>query len=34
MNIFKEKLNLAAIVNKVTQTSGVVQERQFFQLAG
>ena len=33
-DIFKEKLNLVAIIDKVTQTTRVVQERQLFQLAG
>src|SRR5579864_385975 len=33
-DVFKEELNLAAVVSKVTQATDVVQKRQFFQLAG
>jgi hypothetical protein len=33
-DILKEKLNLATIIDKVSQTARVVQYRQFFQLPG
>jgi hypothetical protein len=33
-DIFKEELDMAAIVSKVTQAADVVQKRKFFQLAG
>ena len=33
-DIFKKKLNLAAIVGEVSQAADMVEQRQFFQLAG
>jgi hypothetical protein len=34
VNIFKKKLNLAAIISEVSQAAEMVQQDQLFQLAG